>query len=178
MKGVIYNLLESCVSAEYGEDAWDDLLETAGVDGAYTSLGSYSDAEFVSLVSAASEAFAKPRDVIIRWFGRESVPLLAEQFPELFVAHPSMRDFVLALNRIHHSEVRKLYTDADLPTFGYDGTGERMLVLAYRSPRKLCAFGEGLLEGAAAHYGEQIEIEQPDCMLRGDDHCTIQITLR
>jgi hypothetical protein len=137
-----------------------------------------SDQEFFALVSAASQAFGQPPDVIIRWFGRNALPLLAEQYPEIFTPHPSMREFVLALNRIHHAEVRKLYTDADLPIFSYDGTNQQMLVLEYRSTRKLCAFGEGLLEGAAAHYGEQIEVEQPDCMLRGDDHCTLQITLR
>ena len=176
MKGVIYNLLESCVSSEYGEDARDDLLETAALDGAYTSLGSYPDRDFRALVSAASTLLERPQNDVVRWFGRNSLPLLAEQYPEFFERHASTRDFVLELNRIHHAEVRKLYADADLPTFSYDGTTEDVLVLGYRSTRRLCAFGEGLLEGVAAHFDEQILVEQPECMLRGDDHCTLRIS--
>jgi hypothetical protein len=177
VKGVIYNLLESCVSSEYGEDTWDDVLEATGLDGAYTSLGSYPDQDFTVLVAAAAERLGMPANTTIRWFGRNAMPLLAEQYPEFFVRHASTRGFLLELNRIHHAEVRKLYTDADLPMFSYDGTTDEMLVLSYRSTRKLCAFGEGLLEGAATHFGEQIAIAQPDCMLRGDDHCTLQIAL-
>ena len=47
--------------------------------------------------------------------------------------------------------------------------------MGYRSPRKLCSFAEGLLLGAADHYGEQLTIEQPRCMKRGDDQCVLEI---
>jgi predicted hydrocarbon binding protein len=46
--------------------------------------------------------------------------------------------------------------------------------MGYRSPRKMC-FPEGLLEGAADHFGEQVEIDQPRCMTRGDDSCVLEI---
>lgn len=32
----MFNLLEQLVSRDYGEDTWDDLLDEAGLDGAYT----------------------------------------------------------------------------------------------------------------------------------------------
>ena len=44
MKGVIFNLLERAVTDEYGADVWDDLIDDAGVGGAYSSLGNYDDA--------------------------------------------------------------------------------------------------------------------------------------
>ncbi|MBN3851729.1 heme NO-binding protein, partial [Paraburkholderia sp. Ac-20342] len=37
MKGIVFNLLEELVRREHGEDAWDDLLDAAHVQGAYTS---------------------------------------------------------------------------------------------------------------------------------------------
>ncbi len=58
MKGMIFNLLEEVVTAEYGEDTWDVLLDRSGAGGAYTSLGSY-----------ASEALELPPDTVVRWFG-------------------------------------------------------------------------------------------------------------
>jgi hypothetical protein len=178
VKGIVYNLLEECVSREHGEDTWDDLLESADVDGVYTSLGSYPDEDLFALVAAASDALGQPADSIIRWFGRSAMPLLADQYPGFFEPHANTRAFVLTLNGIIHPEVRKLYPGADVPVFSFDISSDDVLVMGYSSTRKLCAFAEGLLEGAAVHYGEQIAIEQPRCMLRGDERCVLEISLR
>ena len=35
MKGIIFNLLEEVVSTQLGEDAWDAILDSAGVEGAF-----------------------------------------------------------------------------------------------------------------------------------------------
>ena len=43
MKGVVFNLLEQLVARDFGEDTWDALLDASGLEGAYTSLGSYPD---------------------------------------------------------------------------------------------------------------------------------------
>ena len=67
MKGVVFNLLEQVVTREYGEDTWDDLLDSAGLAGSYTSLGSYGDADLAKLVDAASGAIETPPDEIVRW---------------------------------------------------------------------------------------------------------------
>ena len=52
MKGIVFNLLEEAVSSTYGDAAWDRLLDAAGLEGAYTSLGSYDDAEIAALEKA------------------------------------------------------------------------------------------------------------------------------
>ena len=177
MKGIVYNLLEECVSREYGADTWDSLLDAAGLDGVYTSLGSYPDQNLFALVAAASDTLGQPADTVIRWFGRHALPILADQYPRFFAPHRTTRSFVLTLNDIIHPEVRKIYPGADVPVFDFD-TSSDVLVMGYRSSRKLCAFAEGLLEGAADHYGELIAITQPQCMLRGDESCVLEISLR
>jgi hypothetical protein len=177
VKGVVFNLLEEIVSREYGEDVWDDLLEAAQVDGVYTSLGGYPDEDLSALVAAASTALDMPAEDIVRWFGRNALPLLATTYPEFFDPHDSTRPFILTLNDIIHPEVRKLYPGADVPVFDFDTSSEEVLVMDYVSPRKLCAFAEGLIAGAAEHYGETASIEQPKCMGRGDSKCVLEITL-
>ena len=52
MKGVVFNLLEEAVIQKHGEDVWDALLDSAGLDGSYTSLGNYADDEMSRLVLA------------------------------------------------------------------------------------------------------------------------------
>ena len=43
MKGIIFNVTERAVTELLGEDAWDDLLDDAGLEGDYTALGTYAD---------------------------------------------------------------------------------------------------------------------------------------
>lgn len=176
MKGIVFNLLEQVVSREYGEDVWDDLLDTAELDGTYTSLGTYPDEDLMALVGAASAALDLPAEDIVRWFGRQALGLLAETYRQFFEPHASTRPFVLTLNDIIHPEVRKLYPGADVPVFDFDTGSDEVLVMGYQSPRKLCAFAEGLIAGAADHYGERASIEQPQCMNRGDSKCVLEIS--
>lgn len=176
MKGIVFNLLEEVVTREHGEAAWEAILDSAGVGGAYTSLGSYEDDEFMGLVAVAAESLGQDEVVVVRSFGREALPLLAERYPDFFSPHPSTEPFLMTLNRIIHPEVRKLYPGADVPNFEF-GESNGALTMSYRSRRQLCAFGEGLIEGAAAHYGETVEISQPQCMRRGDESCEFKIVL-
>jgi len=175
MKGIVFNLLEQIVAAEHGDETWEQLLDASGLDGAYTSLGSYPDEDLYKLVGAASEALDVPADDVIRWFGRSAMPLFAKRYPQLFSEHKAARSFVLTLNDIIHPEVRKLYPGAIVPEFGFDTSDPEGVGMDYYSPRKLCAFAEGLLLGAGDHYGETVAIEQPKCMNRGDPRCHLEI---
>lgn len=175
MKGIVFNLLQQIVTRDHGEDAWDDLLDAAGLEGAYTSLGSYPDEDLGGLVAAASQALDMPPDDVVRWFGRNALPLLAGSYPAFFAEHESTRPFVLTLNEIIHPEVRKLYPGADVPEFEFEIRGDDELLMDYRSPRRMCAFAEGLLVGAADHFGESVAIEQTECMNRGDSRCLLDI---
>ena len=176
MKGIVFNLLETLVSGSYGEETWEDLIESAGVGGAYTSLGSYPDEDLFALVGAASTALGQEPSEIVRWFGQGAMPLFAERYPALFAEHSHTRSFVLTLNDIIHPEVRKLYPGAIVPEFDYVSSEPGHLTMDYHSPRKLCALAEGLLLGAGDHFGETVEIEQPLCMHRGDPKCRLAIT--
>jgi len=173
MKGVVFNLLEEAITAEYGEDTWDALLAAAGLHGAYTSLGNYPDAELMALVNVASGKLNVPPSDVVRWFGRKALPMLAARYPKFFTPHTTSRTFVLTLNDIIHPEVRKLYPQASVPDFEFDATEPRALKLVYRSRKKLCHFAEGLIEGTADHYHETVQLSQPECMHRGDQRCVI-----
>ena len=178
LKGIVFNVLEQVVSRDHGENTWDDLLSAAGLVGAYTSLGSYPDEDLGKLVTAASEALHIPAQDVIRWFGREALPVLAQAYPAFFAPHTDTRSFLLTLNDIIHPEVRKLYPGADVPEFEFDVSSDGTLGMGYGSHRKLCSFAEGLIEGAAGWFGERAAISQPRCMLRGDERCDLVIVFR
>jgi Haem-NO-binding len=168
-------VLEEIVVTHYDEDTWEDLLDDAALDGAYTSLGNYADQDLMRLVASASERLELPAEEVIRWFGRNATPIFKRQYPDFFVHHDSTVPFLLTLNEIIHPEVRKLYPGADVPLFDFDTSSDEVLVMGYSSARKLCAFAEGLLLGAGDVFGEEVAINQPKCMNRGDEQCRLEI---
>jgi hypothetical protein len=176
MKGVVFNLLEEVVTAHHGADAWDMLLDHADVAGAYTSLGSYPDVHMHKLVMAASSALSITPNEVLRWFGHEAMPLLAQRYPLFFSAHASTRPFLESLNSIIHPEVRKIYPGADVPVFDFQDGDDGALLMGYSSARKLCALAQGFAEGAATHYGEQLAFRHLACMQHGDDKCLFHIS--
>jgi len=174
MKGVVFNLLQQVVVDSYGEDVWDDLLDAAGAHGAYTSLGSYPDAELESLVAAACAKLSLPRVEVLRWFGQKAMPLLAKAYPDFFAGHSTARTFVAGVNSIIHAEVRKLYPGAACPHFNIreaDGT----LTMDYASSRRLCALAQGFVEGAGALYCEEVDFRHLACVEHGDDGCRFEV---
>jgi hypothetical protein len=173
MKGIIFNLLEEVVSKEHGESTWDALLDATGLPGVYTSVGSYPDEDLMTLVGKACEMLNTDADTLVRWFGQESLPILADRYPSFFEGHESTRTFLLTLNDVIHPEVRKLFPGAYAPAFEFDEIDENKLSLAYYSHRKLCSFAEGLIDGAAKVFGETATIDQSECEKRGDERCVL-----
>lgn len=174
MKGVVFNLLEEAVTRAFGPDTWDALVEDAGVSGAYTSLGSYPDEEIEALAAAAGRALSLDRDAVLRWFGVNAMPILAELYPDFFRA-PDARAFVEGINTVIHAEVRKIYPGAACPHFRMHAHPSGDLVMDYLSTRNMCALAQGFVEGAAAWFGETVDFQHAACVKDGAPHCTFQI---
>ena len=105
------------------------------------------------------------------------MPLLAERYPLIFAPHRSAESFLLTLNAILHPGGPPADVDAgpiDLEVLEVDPPGG--LVLGYRSARRLCALAEGFVTGTADYYGEQVKIQQPRCMLHGEERCALVCT--
>lgn len=130
----------------------------------------------MALVDAASARLDTGPDEVVRWFGREALPLLAASYPAFFTPHTSTRPFLLTLNDVIHPEVRKLYPGADVPVFDFSVSPADELVIGYASGRRLCSLAEGFIEAAAAHFGEVAAIHQPSCMKHGAPKCQIVVT--
>jgi hypothetical protein len=176
MKGIVFNLLEGAVVDAHGPDAWEQVLEDAGVDGAYTSLGNYPDDEALALVAAICERVGEPADAVLRDFGRAALPALVARFPEFAAGHRSAKSFLLRLDDTIHPEVVKLYPDARPPRFRFEDPAPHVLVMHYVSERRLCAMAEGMIEASAAHFGESLALDHPECMRRGAARCTFVAT--
>ena len=165
VKGIVFNLLEQIVTTTHGVDTWEDLLDSAGVSGVYTSLGSYPDEELERLVQAACNALSLTRGDVLRWFG-----------VQFFADHTASNTFLAGINSVIHAEVRKLYPGAACPHFNIGATASGALTLDYISTRRMCALAQGFVEGAANYYCEEVDFTHATCVDRGDDLCRFEIS--
>ncbi len=159
MKGVIFNAAAEAVIKLGGEDLWDELLDAAGLDGSYTTLGNYSDDDLIALVVAASEKLGMTVDATTEFIGEQVFPGLSGRHMHLVEEHESTVSLLCALNEVIHPEVLKLYPDASVPDFTTLERGEDRLKLLYRSQRDLPALAAGLIRGAANLFDEDVAID-------------------
>lgn len=164
LTGIILNLLEEAVIHRFGAETWREMLQRTGAV-AYLPFDRYEDQELFPLLEALPLAAGNGRPDRLHWFGRATVPLLAERYPGIFEAHRSAESFLLSLNAVLHPDGPP--KNAGAPNFEVTTGPGPGLVLTYRSTRRLCALAEGFVQGTAAYFGQDVFIEQPRCALRG-----------
>ena len=158
MKGVIFNIVEEIVVELFDADAWDDLLDATGLEGAYTALGNYGDKELSAIVDAIATTTEQSAEDVWRLVGRLALPKLATRLPASRVEGHDARTFLLSVNEIIHPEVRMLYPDAIPPVFSFVEGTDGQLEVTYRSTRRLDALAEGLMLGCGERFGQGMHV--------------------
>lgn len=178
MKGVIFNVVQEVVEEAFGADFWDDVVDLAGVDGSYTSLGSYDDADLIAIVGAIAELARVSRNDVLVLAGRQGFARLAGRHAELLAGLEGWRDVLDRLDGIIHPEVRKIYPDAEVPSFDANhvtGGGSDVVLLEYASARHLCGLADGLIRGLGDWYEADLQVRHLSCVHRGDDKCHMEV---
>jgi predicted hydrocarbon binding protein len=173
MKGVLFEVLREVVSEVWSEDEWDDILDEAGLRGAYTSLGTYPDTEVLAIVATASSRSGMEPAELLRTVGRLGFARLAARAPQIVERFGGWRDLVCSLDDVIHPEVAKLYPGAQAPEF--EVVSQDPLRVRYRSARHLCPLAEGLVAGAAAWFGDDVSVQSASCIARGDSVCELVV---
>ena len=164
MKGVIFNVVQEVVEDAFGIDFWDDAVDLAGIEGSYTSLGSYEDGDMIALVGAIAELARVSRNDVLVLAGRHGFSRLASRHTELLEGVAGWRDVLDQLDGIIHPEVRKIYPDAD-----------DVVLLEYESKRNLCGLAEGLVKGLGDWFESELSVTHLSCVHRGDDKCHMEV---
>ena len=176
MKGMVFVLFSEMIEERFGFELWDELITSTkpDSDGAYVATDIYPDQELLAYVATMSEKFGVPGNELVYAFGEYMLGRFASIHPQFFEDH-ELKSFLKSVHDVIHVEVKKLHPDAVLPHFDYEDTGPGTLVMLYRSPRQLCALAEGLIAGAANHFGVGVTSVHDTCMHHGADHCRIEL---
>jgi Haem-NO-binding len=162
MKGVIFTEFVNMVESRFSLKIADTMLQKSAVPsgGAYTSVGTYDQRELQALLQSLSELTGAPRDELVIAFGRGLFERLAQMYPALIAPFTNSFELLSKLDATVHMQVRKLYPDAQLPTFEHQLLAPNTLRLIYRSERGLAPLAEGLILGCIEYFKESIHVER------------------
>lgn len=178
MHGIIHHELQKFVVAHHGPATWRTLLESAGLaHKVYIVSQSYPDEAAVALVQAASAMTGAPANDILEQFGEFIVPDLVALYGPLIKPEWRTLDFLEHTEQTIHHVVRMRQKAAAPPALHCVRNGPRDLTIVYTSARKMCAVAKGITRGVAKHYGEAIDISEPECMHAGRPACRISVRL-
>lgn len=169
MKGLVFTELLEMIENRFGYTLVDQLLTETELPsgGIYTTVGTYDHAEIVRLVLALSQKTQMPVPELLREYGQYMFVTFTKSYRAFVDRSPSAFDLLQSIQHYIHVEVRKLYPDAELPTFTVEQPAENQLVMYYESERKLADFAQGLIEGCLTHYGERATVVQTRLMEDG-----------
>ena len=179
MKGLVFTTFYEFCEANYGGDILDDVIQAADLpnDGAYTSVGTYSFSEMISLVTALSKISGKPLDATLEKFGVHCFSTWVKNWPSHFDGK-DLFDILASVDEFHEREVRKIYPDAELPSFRVVSRTEDRLVLGYRSCKPLADLAGGVIKGVAVHLNESVRLRHEPAQDAEDEYVRITINRR
>lgn len=172
MHGLIFAGLRDYTALRLGEEHTAEIWS----DRAFEITEAYDDnwftAQLERLVSATGESM---RDVQGGFGEFAAQQTFAGLYPEYYEESGDTFTFLLGIEEKIHDLVRATIRGAYPPKLHVRPLGDLGVLVSYTSARKLCALLEGLLRGTAAHYGDQVVIEEIQCMHRGDPGCVFSV---
>jgi len=162
MKGIVFTEFLDMATDTFSPEVVEQVLDMSDLEseGVYTAVGTYSPEEMTELVTNLAEVTGIPAHDLVMALGRHLFSQFTVKFPQFLDNHTSVMDFVPQVESYVHLEVRKLYPDAELPTFESVIIDPDTLELTYRSSRHLADLAQGLLEGCMEHFGEDFAIDR------------------
>ena len=148
MKGFIFTNFLDFVEKNKGLEMVDSMISDCDLpsDGIYSAFLSYEYNELVTLLTYVSKKTNIKQEVLLEEFGRFVFPYLIGKHSYIVKEYSNPIDLLAGIENHIHIEVKKLYEDAELPTFSVAEKTKTSLSLIYTSSRGLTYFAIGLMK--------------------------------
>jgi predicted hydrocarbon binding protein len=177
--GVIFHFLRNYVIERHGgKQTWQTLLEAQGYRyKMYFPVQDYADEEIVALVQTASQALNVPVPAVLEDFGAYVGPQLLD-FYHMYIKDKQPNTFTIieSAGSSIHDVIHKHNPTRKPPRLSAHRPKPNVLMVNYQSERKLCPVVRGIIRGLGEHFGERFDIHETQCMHKGADQCTMQVT--
>jgi len=96
-------------------------------------------------------------------------------YPRYYAESGGTFRFLLRVEERIHELVRETIPGASPPRLHVHALRDHGVLVSYTSERRLCSVLEGLVRGTAAEFGDEVELEEIQCMHRGDPGCVFTV---
>ena len=162
MKGLIFREFLEMVEEKFDYTMVDHIINDTKdpIDGAYSSVNSYDHTQLVNLVVALHKRTGIALSDLLKTYGEFLFSSIASNYPYLLEGITDPFDMLLNIEILIHTEVKKIYPEANPPRFIGTRLNDISIELIYNSHRSMGDVAEGLIHGCGAHFGEKFKVEQ------------------
>lgn len=159
MLGIVFTSLVEMLEDNISPEFADEVLVEANLenDGAFTSVGYYPFSELQKIMVVLVNKTGRPVNDLLYDYGKYLFTVLSAGHAGMMANRHSVLEILDCLDDDIHVQVRKLYPDADLPSFKVLERTPESIKMEYYSMHDLYALAEGLIDGAAAYFAQQVE---------------------
>lgn len=160
MKGIVFSEFLEMIEQKFGYEMVDIIITESDLPsgGSYTAVGTYDFSEMQALLTTLHQKTNIPVNQLLNVFGRYLFGTFEKGYSTFLEAADNAFDFLSSIETYIHVEVRKLYPDAELPTFETKLVAPNQLEMIYHSERRMGAFAEGLIESSFQYFKEEAQI--------------------
>ena len=161
MKGIVFTEFLELVEEKFGLEMVDNIITSSTLEsgGVYTAVGTYSFSEMLQLLQHLSENTGISIDNLLLVYAEHFFSVIEKSYPDLLATYKDPIEMISSIENHIHVEVRKIYPDAELPTFEVIEKTKKSLVMIYTSSRAMHHFGLGLMNKTFAHFDSTATIE-------------------
>ena len=154
MKGFIFTNFLEFIETTHGLEMVDEMITNCNLpsEGIYSSFSSYDFNELVSLLTYVSKKTDVNSEILLEKFGIFVFPYLIGKHSYIIDNYDNAIDLIGGIENHIHIEVKKLYNDADLPTFRVVEKTKKKLSIIYNSSKGLTYFAIGLIKETLNHF--------------------------
>jgi hypothetical protein len=160
MKGIVFTEFLELVEEKFGLEVVDEIIEKSQLksQGIYTAIGTYEFSEMLQLLNHLSDNTGISIDNLLLVYGEHLFSVLDKSYPSLMASYNDPIEMLSSIENHIHVEVKKIYPDAELPTFETIEKSENVLIMIYKSSRAMHHFGLGLMNKTFEHFNSSATI--------------------
>ena len=156
MKGIILAEFIEYIELELGELAAQKIIDNSNLasEGAYSRVGLYDYQELISLLTNAASESQQEAETLLDGFSNHLFLMFKKDYSMFFKDVDNAAHMLMQIDNHIHVEVKKLYPDAELPSFEYK-LNDNELSLYYSSPRPLALVAHALVKACLHFFGDR-----------------------
>lgn len=162
MKGIVFNKFLEIVEEQFDYKMVDIIIVSSNLPhhGGYTTVGPYPHSEMVALVQHLSTKTGISVPVLLKNYGVYAFGVFAKAYSDWITAYTAPLDFLNHIEDANHTEVLKLYPEAQLLSLTTVEKKATEMTMIYKSSKAMFDFAKGLVKGCMLYYNTKAEIEE------------------